>query len=145
MGRRPGVTIHCPLNAEIKPITQGGPACELCSALQTMSKKMIEMEKEYNRLPAVIEFKRLQKEFSELDKSHRKCAGCGLCFGGAHLAEVFSRHGGKDYCQYCTVKIKKIGITAFVAEQNIYNSEDDSNIVIKKKPYMQNKMDGILS
>ena len=144
MGRRPSVTIHCPLNAEIKPITQGGPACELCSALRTMTKKMAEMEKEYNRLPAVIEFKRLQKDFADLDKSHRKCAGCGLCFGGAHIGEVFSKHNGKDYCQYCTAKIKKIGIVAFVAEQSLYNSEDGDDSLIKKKMYTQNKMSGIL-
>ena len=59
-------------------------------------------------------YKQAAKTYSELNKSHRRCAGCGLCFGGHHIAKPAATYKELgEVCQWCKKTIDKIGIKKF--------------------------------
>jgi len=121
------ITIHCPLNKETRPTTVGGPACELCSAMITLSKRMNDLSVEFNNSPMVREYKKIREDYNILENSHRKCDGCGICFGGYHIAKKFLTIDKKSYCQYCVVDIKKNGIKSFNERIGKGNSKGNIN------------------
>jgi len=92
----------------------GGERCELCILIKDLGKLVDETAKQIKKLEPVIAFERMKKEYGKLRKTHHVCAGCGLCFGGHHIAfpaKIVPKVGG--VCQWCAAEINKNGLTAF--------------------------------
>lgn len=82
------------------------------------------------KLPQVVAFKTLKAEFTKLNNSHKKCAGCGLCFGGNHIALEFRNvpELKGDVCQYCASDIDEHGLEEFIERVKRAKKEESKNI-----------------
>jgi hypothetical protein len=115
----------------VEPSDMGGIPCELCLVLDTMDKSLNALLKKINTSEAVIyrdklnimireskamkDYKAAVATHLRLSKSHKKCKGCGMCFGGEHLAFVFTNLPGfGDICEWCANELKENGRQAFI-------------------------------
>jgi hypothetical protein len=89
--------------------------CELCALILELGKLVNETAKQIKQLEPVIAYEKMKEEFSILNKTHTKCKGCGLCFGGHHLAFPKEVDGIGEVCQWCEEEIKKLGLKKFKA------------------------------
>jgi hypothetical protein len=78
--------MECPNIKNIGPSTSGCIPCELCSIINELGKLVSETGKQVRQLEPVIAYERMKKEYLKLSNSHAHCAGCGLMFGGQHIA-----------------------------------------------------------
>ena len=86
------------------PSSEGGIPCELCDVLDNMGEKLNEFARTFNTL---------KKTFEALQKTHKRCNGCGLCFGGHHVAFPKDVPGIGEVCQWCAQEIKDKGLETF--------------------------------
>ena len=87
--------------------------CELCSIIEDLKIIVGEAAKEVKQSELVKTYERMKKEYRKLLKTHRKCPGCGLCFGGFHLAFPHYEKGIGNVCQWCAKDIADNGIEKF--------------------------------
>jgi hypothetical protein len=98
--------------------TRGYP-CDLCLQLGVMREAIVKMNKEYEHSDAMKSYNRALAILRELEKTHIKCAGCGLCFGGLHIATKMQTVPALGpVCQYCAKEIEKYGLSEFLKRVN---------------------------
>lgn len=96
----------CPLKEPIATSEEGtSMPCEVCNVIKHLANVFTELEAKY---------KEIRKEYLEIKRSHWNCAGCGLCFGGKHIAIPNKIEGLGDVCQWCKVDIDKYGLASFM-------------------------------
>ena len=98
--------------------SEGKAPCELCAIIDALRKVVASATKQINTSEAVKAWKQMQKEFQKIHANHWVCAGCGLCFGGKHLAEPvkFVKDLG-HVCRWCDSEIKEWGLEKFLASK----------------------------
>lgn len=118
--------MNCPITKEKIGLSEKGKIpCELCALVQHLhtlvleagkeiAVKKLELLKEFNSLEPVQQFEQMKTELHKLEKSHKRCAGCGLCFGGHHIA-VSMRNVPEigEVCQWCAKEIDRQGLEVF--------------------------------
>lgn len=80
--------------------------CELCRTIKDMNDLIMKARKS----EIMTQFKAMEKAYLQLQKTHKKCAVCELCFGGNHLMSPSHIAGIGDVCEWCVKEIKKKGI-----------------------------------
>jgi len=89
--------------------------CELCALIYSLSSVVDESKRELEDTKVMKAFRRMEATLKELKKSHKVCAGCGLCFGGFHIAaETKNIKGLGIVCQWCADEIEKQGLKIFL-------------------------------
>lgn len=106
----------CPKVAEgeVGLSEDGKTPCELCAIIDSLRILIAETAKEVKQLEPVKAYARMRMEFLKLQQTHKKCPGCGLCFGGFHIALPVYVEGIGDVCQWCAKDIKQVGLEKFM-------------------------------
>jgi Fe-S-cluster-containing dehydrogenase component len=82
--------------------------------IQKLATTVEATKKDIEALESVKAYREMYWDMKELRASHKTCPGCGMCFGGHHLAVPFKHYKDIGYvCEWCADSIKKEGITAF--------------------------------
>ena len=120
----------CPQKADLKPSQFGGPACEICAAIKQLGEIVDRTKHAIDESETIKAYQEMLKEYKKINSAHKTCVGCGLCFGGNHLAfPAYTSTDGKQFCQYCAAGIKKRGYNVFM---KLAKHDDDESK--EKKP-----------
>lgn len=97
--------------------------CYMCDLIVNIGNEINKLDTDVNSLQFVKDLKELKKLYSTLKSSHKQCVGCGLCFGGQHMAIPTKFQPGIGMlCQYCTEYFSKVG------QQRFLKSMEDRNV-----------------
>jgi hypothetical protein len=84
---------------------------ELVLSIKEAEKLIAKARKQIEGSEASKALKEMESLSRKVNRSHMKCAGCGLCFGGKHLADNTTHvEGVGDICQWCSAELKRMGI-----------------------------------
>jgi len=110
------MTKECTINQdEIGAAIEDKIPCELCALIYKLREVFSQTSKDIEELEPVIAWREMKKQLHKLEKTHHKCAGCGLCFGGSHIAwPTRNVKGLGDVCQWCTKQIDEVGLQQFM-------------------------------
>jgi hypothetical protein len=110
------VNNNCKIVNNIGEGSEGKNPCEICSAIVKLGEIVNQTKKEIGLLEPVKAYQRMLVEYKKLSNSHLKCVGCGLCFGGHHIAKTFRyiKELKGDVCQWCAIDIDKNGLELFI-------------------------------
>jgi len=111
----------CPLTKDAH--VEDAP-CDLCALIQKLGELVSKASKEVKELEPIKQFNRMKAGYNELNKTHKRCAGCGLCFGGSHIAFPYFVNGIGRVCQWCSQDIDKKGIEAFKKSMKRQNEKE---------------------
>lgn len=105
---------NCPFLG--KDITQlEKEPCDFCQLISQIGAIVEKSGKEVRKLEPVIAYNKMQREYKKLKRTHKRCAGCGLCFGGDHIAFPGIVPGIGEVCQWCEAEIEEGGLDEFKA------------------------------
>jgi hypothetical protein len=109
----------CPKIAEVKEKLP----CELCDLIVELRKIVSQTGADIKQLAPVIAYEAMKKDMAKIEKMHKKCAGCGLCFGGEHIAMKRYVANIGYVCQWCEKEIETRGINDFIKRKKIQDRE----------------------
>ena len=86
------------------------------NAAKIKKQKKNKKKNEFNdaKLPFTNLLSKLARAVSIIDKGHPKCLGCGLLFGGYHIAYPTTIAGIGEVCQWCWEDYRKYGRAVFL-------------------------------
>jgi hypothetical protein len=99
----------------VSPSSIGGVPCELCLVLANMSDNIAKLEDMVKSSNVMKDLKLAHSTYGALLKSHKRCSGCGMCFGGDHEAKPFkfAKEIG-DICEWCAKELEQNGKQEFI-------------------------------
>lgn len=111
--------------AQIGSSLTGKTPCELCAMIQRLGKLVGQARKDVRpHLAVVADYEAMKRSYLDLKESHHRCAGCGLCFAGRHIAKPINVKGIGDVCQWCAKDIRKIGVETFKTQLGLQEPLD---------------------
>jgi hypothetical protein len=123
------MTSKCPISQETGKSEENKIPCEYCATIKGLGELVSKAREEIKKLEAVIAFEKMKKEYSKLSRSHDHCAGCGLLFGGYHIAKKMQYiRGIGNVCQWCFQDIEKQGVEEFKERMRRQQKEEKTNV-----------------